>query len=61
MDRSSVISLILVLVSLAASLVVFGALRERGSRALPAGCAAILAGLAVIFLFVTFQILQVLL
>lgn len=52
--------LILVFVALAAGLVSFGLLRERGRGALTAGCAAIGAGLAVISCFVVFQIVRLL-
>ena len=60
MDSASIIMIILVLVALAAGLVAFGVLRERGRGALAAGCAAIAAGLAVIACFVLFQIVSIL-
>jgi len=52
--------IILVLVALAAGLVAFGVLRERGRSALTAGCAAIAAGLTIISGFVLFQIISIL-
>ena len=52
--------IILVLVALAAGLVAFGVLRERGRGSLVAGCAAVMAGLAVISCFVLFQIVRIL-
>jgi hypothetical protein len=60
MDSSSIITIILILVALAASLVVFGVLRERGRGALTSGCAAIVAGLTVVSCFVLVQIIQIL-
>ena len=52
--------IILALVALAAGLVAFGVLRERGRSALTSGCAAIAAGLTVISGFVLFQIISIL-
>jgi len=60
MDRSTIVMLILVLVSLAAGLVTFGLLRERGSRSITAGCAAIVVGLAIVGAFVIFSIVRIL-
>ncbi|HYI15765.1 MAG TPA: hypothetical protein VEX37_10275 [Thermomicrobiales bacterium] len=60
MDSASIVMIILVLVALAAGLVAFGVLRERGRSALTAGCAAIAAGLTIISGFVLFQIISIL-
>ena len=60
MDRSSLISIALVLISLAVGLVVFGVLRERGTRVVGAGCAAIAAGIGIIALFVLYEIVTIL-
>lgn len=51
--------IILVLVSLAAGLVTYGVLRERGSRSITAGCAAMVVGLAVVGAFVIFSIVRI--
>ena len=60
MDSASIIMIILILVALAAGLVTFGILRERGRGALTAGCAAVIAGLTVITGYVLYQILRIL-
>lgn len=52
--------IILVLVSLAAGLVTFGVLRERGRSSLVAGCGAIVIGLIIVSCFVLFQIVRIL-
>ena len=52
--------IILVLVALAAGLIAFGVLRDRGRGSFFAGCAAMAAGLTVISCFVVFQIVQIL-
>jgi len=60
MDNATIVMIILVLVALAASLVTFGVLRERGRTSLTAGCAATVAGLTVISCFVLFSIVRIL-
>ena len=60
MDSASIVMIILVLVALAAGLVVFGLLRERGRSTFTAGCASILAGLIVISCFVAYQTISIL-
>ena len=60
MDSATLIMIVLVLVALAAGLVTFGVLRERGRASLTAGCAAIAAGLIVISCFVVFQAVRIL-
>jgi hypothetical protein len=60
MDSASIAMIILVLVALAAGLVVFGLLRERGRSGLTAGCASIAAGLLVVGCYVTFQTVRIL-
>lgn len=52
--------IVLVLVALAAGLVTFGVLRERGRGSLTAGCAALTAGLTIISCFVLFSIVRIL-
>ncbi|MEX2315208.1 MAG: hypothetical protein WD628_05770 [Thermomicrobiales bacterium] len=59
MDRSTLVMIILVLDSLAAGLVTYGVLRERGSRSITAGCAAMVVGLAVVGAFVIFSIVRI--
>ena len=53
--------IVLVMVALAAGLVTFGVLRERGRRSVTAGCASVAAGLAVIGMFVIVSIVRILL
>ncbi|HEX5165087.1 MAG TPA: hypothetical protein VFV93_06805 [Thermomicrobiales bacterium] len=60
MDSATIIMIILVLVSLAAGLVTFGVLRERGRSSLVAGCGAIVIGLIIVSCFVLFQIVRIL-
>ena len=60
MDSASIAMIILVLVALAAGLVIFGILRERGRSALTAGCASMFAGLIVIGCYVLFQVVSIL-
>jgi hypothetical protein len=60
MDSSSIIMIIVILVALAAGLVAFGVLRERGRGSLVAGCAAIVAGLAIVSCFVLFETVRIL-
>lgn len=60
MDSATIIMIILVLVALAAGLVTFGLLRERGRSSLTAGCAAITVGLAIVVCFVLFSIARIL-
>jgi hypothetical protein len=60
MDSATIAMVILVLVALAAGLVVFGLLRERGRSAVTAGCASIAVGLVVIACYVIFQVVTIL-
>ena len=60
MDSASIAMIILVLVALAAGLVVFGLLRERGRSGLTAGCASIGTGLLVVVCYVIFETLRIL-
>ncbi len=60
MDSASIVMIILVLVALAAGLVTFGVLRERGRASLTAGCAATVVGLAIVACFVLFSIVRIL-
>ena len=60
MDSSSIIMIIVILVALAAGLVAFGVLRERGRGSLVSGCVAVVAGLAIIACFVLFETVRIL-
>lgn len=60
MSNASIVMIILVLVALAAGLVAFGVLRERGRSTVTAGCASIAAGLFVIGCFVAYQTISIL-
>lgn len=60
MDSATIIMIVLVLVALAAGLVTFGVLRDRGRASLTAGCAAAAVGLAVVTCFVLFSIVRIL-
>jgi hypothetical protein len=60
MDSASIVMIILVLVALAAGLVVFGVLRDRGRSTVTAGCASMGAGLSVIGCWVLFEVVSIL-
>ena len=60
MDNDTIIMIILVLVAMAAGMVAFGLLRERGRSSVASGCAAITAGMAIISCFVLFSIIRIL-